>query len=215
MNYVALIADIRQSKGLADRRATQQRLRAACEARNAQGGALGLVSPATVTLGDEFQALFDGAAGLWRFVFGIEAQMKPVRLRYGIGVGAIETELNRASSVGMDGPAFHRARQAVETLKRDGGSYRVLGLADGQTLARHALDLVSRQRDRWKANRVDILSFLFDGREVAGMADDLGISEQAVYKNIREGGLEAIRGICEGVSELIEQSLAHGDGAAE
>lgn len=208
MNYIALIADIQQSKGLADRRAIQQRLRAACEARNAQGAALGLVSPATVTLGDEFQALFDSAAGLWRFVFGIETQMRPVRLRYGVGVGAIETELNRASSVGMDGPAFHRAREAVEALKRDAGSYRVLGLANGQTLARHALDLVSRQRDRWKTNRVDILSFLFDGAEVAAMADALGISEQAVYKNIREGGLESIRGICEGVGELVEQSLA-------
>jgi hypothetical protein len=204
MNYIALIGDIRESKGLSDRRQVQGRLRAAGDGLNAQAGALGLVSPFTLTLGDEFQAVFGNARGLWRCIFGIEAQLRPVRLRYGVGVGSIATEINRESSIGMDGPAFHRAREAVDSLKRDGGSYRVLGLGQAQELARHSLDLVSHHRDGWRDNRVDIFSYLLDEAGVAQIARTLAITEQAVYKNIRHGRLDTIRGVCAGVAQLLD-----------
>lgn len=204
MNYIALIGDIRRSKGLAGREQVQQQLRRACGELNRHADPLGLVSPFTITLGDEFQALFGRARGLWRGIFRIEALLRPVRLRYGVGVGAIDTEINHESAIGMDGPAFHRARQAVDGLREDGGSYRVLGLGEAQHLARHALDLVSHHRDSWRDNRVDIFSFLLGETSVTQMANALGISEQAVYKNIRQGQLESIRGVCDGIGELLD-----------
>lgn len=214
MNYIALIGDIRQSKELAERQQIQQRLREACDELNRRTNELGLVSPFTVTLGDEFQALFAHAAGLWRCIFRIESLLRPVRLRYGVGVGAIDTEINRASAIGMDGPAFHRAREAVDSLRQDGGSYRVLGLGEAQPLARHALDLVSHHRDGWRDNRVDIFSFLLAQIGVAQMAGALDISEQAVYKNIRKGRLESIMGICDGVGALLDAATGAAGGEA-
>jgi hypothetical protein len=191
MNYIALIGDIRQSKGLAERQQIQQRLRETCDELNQRSDELGLVSPFTITLGDEFQALFGHAAGLWRCIFRIESLLRPVRLRYGVGVGAIDTEINRASAIGMDGPAFHRAREAVDSLRQDGGSYRAgagRGAAAGTPCARPGLApsrRLARQSRGYSASAAQI--------GVAQMAGALDISEQAVYKNIRKGRLSPSR----------------------
>ncbi len=67
-----------------------------------------LLSPFTLTLGDEFQALLPDASALWRMIANIQAELHPVRVRFGIGVGEIVTEINREAALGMDGPAFHR-----------------------------------------------------------------------------------------------------------
>jgi len=39
------------------------------------------------------------------------------------------------------------------------------------------------------------------------MADKLGITEQAVYKNINEGRLENIQGVFQGLNPLIKARL--------
>jgi len=64
-------------------------------------------------LGDEFQAVFSGAQNIWSCIFVIESALHPVRFRFGLGVGGIDTAINRKQSIGMDGPAFHLAREAV------------------------------------------------------------------------------------------------------
>lgn len=207
MSYLTLIGDIKESRKLVDRNAVQRRLQTTCDELNRQADLLQLVSPFTVTLGDEFQAVFTGAQQIWLCIFAIESSLYPVRVRFGMGVGGIDTEINRSQSIGMDGPSFHLARQAVTSLKSERGSYRVLGMKDSQQLALHTLDLVSQNRDSWNKNRIDIFNYLLNGVNVASMAKSIGISEQAVYKNIRHGGLESIMGIFQGLSRLIDLQL--------
>jgi len=61
VQFIVLIADIRDSKELPDRRAVQARLHETCAALNHRLGPTELVSPFTVTLGDELQAVFASA----------------------------------------------------------------------------------------------------------------------------------------------------------
>lgn len=215
MNYLALIGDVRESKKLHDRDAVQRRLQAACDDLNGRADSLQLVSPFTVTLGDEFQAVFSGAQTIWSCIFVIESALHPVRFRFGLGVGGIATAINRKQSIGMDGPAFHLAREAVVSLKGDRGNYRVLGLNNAQQLALHTLDLVSHDRDSWNRNRIGIFNYLLNGASVANIAKSIGISEQAVYKNIRHGGLESIMGVFQGLSQQLDLQLGSGVGGAD
>ncbi len=211
MIYIAVIGEIRDAAALADRRETMERLRAACARLNQWREPLGLAALFTLTVSDEFQALLTHARGIWHSVFAIEAALQPVRLRFGIGVGAVESKIDPAAAVGLDGPALHRAREALDALRADGGSYRVLGLDRAEALARHALDLVSHERGRWNANRVDIFSMLLNGKSAAHMANALGISEQAVYKSIRQGRLETVQGVCRAVGGLLDAALRAGN----
>lgn len=207
MNYIALLGSLRGTENLADRAAIRERLRGVCTQLNEWRQPLGLAAAFTLTRGDRFQALFSQARGLWHCVFAIESALKPERLRVGIGVGAVEGDIDPAAAIGLDGPALERAREALEGLQCDGGSYRALGLGPAQELARHALDLMSAARDGWRPNRVDVFHFMLNGKSPAHMARVLGISEQAVYKNIRQGRLETLQGLCRGVGRLLDDAV--------
>ena len=48
----------------------------------------------------------------------IERQMHPIKMRFGIGVGDIRTEVIKEMSIGADGPVYHNARKAIDILKK-------------------------------------------------------------------------------------------------
>jgi hypothetical protein len=210
--YLALVGDIKQSRSLANRPLVQQRLEAVCERLNRHAHTLDLLSPMTVTLGDEFQALFGSAGALWPVVFAVEAALQgdedsPVSLRFGIGLGELSTSVNPAAAIGMDGPAFYRARDAIDSLKQDDRCYRVCGLLRRENMVRHALDYISHQRRSWRPNRVQVFSDLLRGKKPAEIAQRIGISDRAVYKNIRHGDLESLAGFLVSLSGLIDEQL--------
>ena len=57
-----------------------------------------------ITLGDEFQGLLGNGVNTMNIVSEIGRKMYPVKIRFGIGIGA-------------DGPAYYKARDAIEYLK--------------------------------------------------------------------------------------------------
>ena len=209
MSYIALIGDIVASRSLSDRAAVQRRLSQCCAGLNSRAEGLGIISPFTVTLGDEFQALFigDGADGIWLCIAEIEAEMYPVQIRFALGLGDIATDINREAALAMDGPAFHRARAGIETMKKDKVRYRLLGLHRGEGLVRHSLDMLSHNRDKWQQNRHRILSALLQQQSISDIASKLGVSEQAVYRNIRDGDLESVIGLMHEIGVLMSESL--------
>lgn len=203
--YVAVIGDIKRSRELQQREAVQSRLQQACVELNRREDLEGLLSPFTVTLGDEFQALFASFRGVWRAVFAIEAMLgEGVGIRFGMGIGGMDTAINREAAIGMDGPAFHRARRAIDGLKQGDHNYRVVGMGQAETLANSALDLLSLERNGWRANRVRILRGMLDDESVAQIAAALEISQSAVYKNIQQGGLESICAILAEIATLAD-----------
>ena len=203
--YVAVIGDIKRSRELHQRDAVQSRLQQACIGLNRRTDLEGLLSPFTVTLGDEFQALFGNFRGVWRAIFAIEAMMGDgVEIRFGIGIGGMDTAINREAAIGMDGPAFHRARRAIDQLKQGDHNYRLVGMGQAESLANSALDLLSLERNSWRANRVRILHGMLEDESVAQIAAALEISPSAVYKNIQQGGLESICAILAEIATLAD-----------
>ncbi len=205
MNCLALIGDLCDSRNVADRAGLQKTLQALL-ARLNQRHAESLLSPLTLTLGDEFQAVLSGATGLWAMIAAIQAELHPVRVRFGIGVGEIVTGINREAALGMDGPAFHRARDAITALKGEGGYYRVEGLPR-PALANEALVLLSRLQDKWQETRFQVFRDYLAAVPVQHIATALQISKVAVYKNIDEGLLATFMGIQVAIAEQIDDVL--------
>ena len=69
----------------------------------------------------EFQALLEGGpagvAALMRLMPGIVERARPLEVRFGLGLGELSTDL-QPRALGIDGPCFHRAREAL-TRARD------------------------------------------------------------------------------------------------
>jgi hypothetical protein len=207
MKYLVLIGDIIESRSLVDRNAIQERFGNCCQQLNQQRRHYGIVSPLMLTLGDEFQAVFRNSSQLWALIARFELDMYPIGFRFSIGVGEITTKVNNRSSLGMDGPAFYHARDGIEQLRADGGSYRVSGLGTRQGLVGHALDLWSAARSKWNYNRLATFARILEGASVPEIAGELNVSEQAVYRTRRDGQLDTVIGLLKEISNLVDEEL--------
>lgn len=114
--YIAIIGDIQDSKIIEDRKNVQIKLEEVLEEINVQYSN-DIASKFMITLGDEFQGLLLRGTNVMSIISKIERGMYPVRLRFGVGIGEITTNINPNMSIGADGPGYYRAREAIGNLK--------------------------------------------------------------------------------------------------
>ncbi len=205
MPVLVVIADLVASRDATDRNALQQQLQGVLGQLNHQQDYL---SPYTITLGDEFQVLLTGADRIFGDAVTIQAAIYPTRVRFSLAIGELATEINRQQALGMDGPAFYAARQGIEELKRNRGLYQISGLPDAtSSLANASLQLLSHSVAKWKQRRWAIAAALDGNRKVQAIASELGISEQAIYKNISDGGVEQVLAVFKQLAQSMDNIL--------
>ncbi|MDZ7720637.1 MAG: SatD family protein [Balneolaceae bacterium] len=206
--YIVIIGDIEQSKQLSpnDRRQVQNELESVFEELNRSSA--NIVSPYTITLGDEFQVVYDSAGEIFKHIWTIMAAVHPVFVRFSIGVGKITTGVNKRNSLGMDGPAFYKARECIEQMKKQKILLSVsTEKAKFNRLVNSAFLILEADLRSWKKNRFLILQKMYEEKEVKQIAKEIGLSDVAIYKNINAGTLKALRELTESISETIEEML--------
>ena len=195
MKYIVVIGDIVSSRKVTQRSRLQHQLKATLDTLNRKK-VRGAVSPYTITLGDEFQAVFTQADTLFSHAAEILLALHPVKARFSFGIGEIETPINRRQAIGMDGPAFHEARLGLEELKSRKSLFAVRGLQRPATgLIAPSLDLVSHLCVDWKRSRLKVFAMLLQRTPVKAIAASTGMTDKAVYKSIGAGGLHIIQRI--------------------
>lgn len=206
MNRLVMIADVIGSRKLENREAVQSGLEALLERLNACREQM--LSPYTITLGDEFQAVFEGADRVLPDVLAVMSALYPVKLRFALGLGSVSTPINTSRAIGMDGPAFYRARELLTGVKKQDLTIAVAGLPEDDGLLDAAMGLFNHHLQKWRPNRLEVLRGLLRGRTVAEIAERLNITEQSVYKNIREGGLDPTIQLIHTLTRRMNASLA-------
>jgi hypothetical protein len=209
MNHLVMIADVIGSRQLANRGQVQTLLEA--ELRTLLKESAGLASPYTITLGDEFQGVFSGADRVFPDILAILRALHPVGLRFALGIGPITTRINPEQAIGMDGPAFYQARDLLERMKKEKRTLAIAGLPEDDGLQEGALGLLDHQLLKWRPNRLEILRLLLGGWDTGAIAGHLDITEQSVYKNIREGGLEHAIQLTQALTRRMNNVLARTD----
>jgi hypothetical protein len=116
--YVALIGDAVASRRLARAARTQLQsgLRDSLQEVNRRWRRV-IAARFAVTLGDQFQGLLTGAGALWEITHWLRVAVPQVDWVMAAGRGPIHTPLARVAPE-VDGPCFHRAREALETARR-------------------------------------------------------------------------------------------------
>lgn len=190
MKHLVLIGDIVGSRQVSGRAALQRQLQAAVQAVNHRSQAW-LASPLTITLGDEFQAVYRGSQTVFSDIFFLLHALAPLRARFALAAGEIVTPLNKKQAIGMDGPAFHAARDLLIGLKTQDRLFGIAGLpAEIAKLAKPVLAVLSGQADGWRQTRFQLLAGLLEGRDTAALAKAAKITPRAVNKNIRAADLD-------------------------
>lgn len=216
---IVIIGDVVKSKEMTrDRRGEVQELLLQ-QIERVNSRSTSIVSPFTITLGDEFQAVYSDVSSLLDDCFEIAAQLYPVKVRFSISMGDIATALNKKQALGMDGPAFHEARNGMNELKQSGQMIRVQICHASKRpetqavteLINHSLDLLSATMKRWKGSRYKILVMLNKDHPVKKIAERLGISESAVYKNREDGNLELVIHLKDSITRVMQNELQRMD----
>ncbi len=196
MQAVGIIADIVGSRDLTDRAAAQ---RAIYQAFADADASVPAVRQAWATVGDEFQLI----AATWQDALRITVRVQAglpdeLRLRFGIGVGQINTVDEGETGPIQDGSAWLNARQAIETIeahqqRRD----EVLTgfLADDPELtAAVATQLVLRDHilARMKTRERRLFAALLMGSTQQDAAREESISQAAVSQALHRSGAMAL-----------------------
>lgn len=207
MKRIVLIADIVSSRQIKDRDRVQKKLKVTLQRINQTSRSI--LSPLTITLGDEFQCVYSNADEIFRHIWQILYTSYPEKIRFSFGIGKITTGINRSQAIGMDGPAFYEAREGLEWLKQHDYFFNITSSDDLEmvSFARNALYLISHNIEGWNRNRIRIMNLLAEGTQVRSIVKMLGISEQAVYKNIGSGGLEVILDLTKNITGVLNNMV--------
>lgn len=206
--YVAVIGDIRGSRDHAERSALQQRFAEAIEAAadRSSAEAAPRAGP-TITTGDEFQALFARSAGAVPLLVDVTENLFPVRLRFGLGLGKLETPL-KEEAVGMDGPCFHEARSALERADDDEAWVRVSGFGrrfDASLAA--VFDLVASVRDDWTDRQREFATAYRELGVQQAVADRFEVSKSTVSESLASAHVHEVHGAEAAIADLLAEAF--------
>ncbi|MEL7654657.1 MAG: SatD family protein [Bacillota bacterium] len=191
--YIAMIGDIVQSKELENRKECQDKLMTVLDSINKKYTE-SIASKFMITLGDEFQGLLKNGADTMRIISDIEIKMFPVKIRFGIGIGRITTDINSDIPLGADGPAYYNARKMVELIKKTEKKNKttdiniMIASEDNQStdiLLNTILTLSSAIKNKWTDRQREIVFDCIEhGDNQVRAAERLGIGQSSVQKSL-------------------------------
>lgn len=163
-----------------------------------------VLSPLTITLGDEFQGVIHNLENAYKIIFDIEELIithnLKLKLRYVLNYGKIDTPINNRIAYEMLGDGLIVAREKLNSLKKNTNRFHVIIAPDikKQQLINDLFKLYENYIDNWKKNEYHIVREFLSGKdyqEIAGILDvnistawrrkkSLNIEEYNICKNL-------------------------------
>ncbi len=200
----AMIADIVDSRSVKERRAFQRGLKQTLKQLSEASPEVYL-SPLTITLGDEFQAVYGDFSVVLPHMLEILQFLAPHKLRVALAYGELTTDINPKAALEMDGPAFNLARDCMEGLKkRQSTALRIDGLPEDRLpLINAACSMLANALNDWKPVTLRIARGLQNGKSVQILSEMLGITPRAVHKNIATNHVRDILAAMDAISREV------------
>ncbi|MFB0918271.1 MAG: SatD family protein [Clostridiaceae bacterium] len=195
--YTAIIGDLQNSRQISDREAFQIRFKEILDEINVIYKN-DIASNFTITLGDEFQGLLVTPVKTLEIINYIKFRIYPVRSRFGVGVGEITTNINPDESLGADGPAYHRARNMINFIKKNEKSKKTamgdirfdVGIGSSAIESVNStLNLLYFIESRWTPKqRKSIMDSYYYGMTQGEIAEKSGLNQSTVHRSLKASG---------------------------
>ena len=218
--YLALIADVIDSKMVQERFDLQKQLEKTLQTMNELFGEF-IASNFTLTLGDEFQGLLKVDAPVFQIIDTLRSELTPTQLRFGIGLGEIVTDIDPLQSIGADGPAYWNARAAINLVhqKNDYGNTQIYfscGKEKQDFFVNALIASGEAIRSGWRGSQEEILLDLLkrcvysENFSQQDLAQSLAINPSALSKRLKSSSIRVyLRGRAAALASI--QSLAKGE----
>lgn len=214
-NRFAVLGDIQGSKALDDRPAIQSALQSAL--RDAERHVGGLVSPLQITGGDEFKGLLSSGRAALDLAAFIAERLAPVRILFGIGHGVLQVGAPGDLPGTMDGPVFHRARDALDEAKRRDHWLVLRGVGGryGETvegIVNAAYALTGKTRARWTATQRRYIRLVGEADTQKQAAARAGVSPSTISESLRSADWREVAELEERMKRLLDRFTETPDG---
>lgn len=163
-----------------------------------------LISPLTITLGDEFQGVADTMENGIRIIFHMEETIiegnLPIKLRYVLYHGKIETPINKKSAHGMLGEGLTKARMELNGMKTESHrfSIRWSGRDEQEENMNNAFLIYQNFVDSWKPKDLRTVSAFLREDDYKTVAEALKIDRSSAWrrkKSLNIAEYEKIKGL--------------------
>lgn len=154
-----------------------------------------LLSPLTITLGDEFQGIIKNSVSAITLIIDLEELIlksnKSLKIRYVCHEGAIETPINSAIAYGMLGSGLTYARKEIEQLKKEKKRFKI-SLKDNHLsqIYNHAFTIFDSILLHWKADDIPIVILFIEGLDYKAVANKLNKNRSLLWKREKNLRLE-------------------------
>lgn len=195
---LAIIGDIVDSKNISNRNETQIKLNEVLKKVNKDYERY-ILSKWTITLGDEFQVLLKPNLEVFKMLDYISYKMYPLKIRFGLGLGEIFTDIDYKKSIGSDGPAYWRARQAIEFIHENNnyGNSKISFNSDKEEdeLLNKLLHYTDWMKENWTSTQRELLHTLLkkdiynSDFKQKDLAKAIGISKSAMSRRVSSSGI--------------------------
>ena len=203
MGYV-VVGDLVSSSGVEDRESFQERLDAVCRGINRRLAGH-LEAEFKIVKGiDEVGAVLTDVSKVYEVVTTFLEELHPYRMRCVLVRGVIDTAFSSRDVAKMDGPAFHQAASLMEHLKRTRLLFAIsTGRKIVDPLVAGLINLLLMARGGWSATQRRIIREYERTGVQSKVAEDLGITQQAVSRVLARSRWKEIHGIEENLRGVL------------
>lgn len=219
--YIAIIGDIIDSKKIENRNEVQNKLKnVLCKLNNEYSE--DIVAKFGITLGDEFQGLLKKSENVMQMILEIEMAMTPVQIRFGIGIGTINTEINYENSSEIDGSAYHRARKMIKKIEHKKSQYSepesniMINTDDDNIeldeLLNSILSVCTALKSKWTERQIEIIhAYLLNSENQYKAAYSLHIGQSSVNKALKNAKFYSYQSAINTVNKFLNKKRRDDD----
>lgn len=215
-NWQVLIGDLRKSRLIETklRSSVSKKLNEAIRATVKQFPNAFRLEP-SVLRGDEIQAVLHPESPALSIVTALRSHLaarigRVTSIYAGIGWGAIPL-MSSKSAFESEGPAFHRARQAIDEVKKFGGTRRtgwISGDDSFDEIAGVTLPLLDGYFARWSKPQWEAVAHRLAGRNLEPIAKLLGVRFQSVHKRLSTAHWDEVHAAIVFLEEYFQRSTS-------
>jgi hypothetical protein len=163
-----------------------------------------LISPLTITLGDEFQGVTNTIENGIKTIFDIEEiivdKQYDLKLRYVLLYGQIDTEINTSSAYEMLGEGLTNARRSINSLKKTDSRF-LIRLNNNETKKEHYLNktlfIYQNFIDSWKEKDLKIIKEFLLHEDYKIVAQNVGIDPSNAWRRKKSLNIQEYKDIKE------------------
>lgn len=170
----------------------------------------------SITLGDELQGGLYTIYPLFDILNRIKQSVAPYKIRFGIGIDTMTTEIQHYDSLGSDGLAYYYARNAIEKLKHN--STNEFGYQFGSSkcdlsYANDLIRLVDCISETWTKTQKNYINKLQEtpGLEISIIAKTMGVNISSASRAIAKTNYRLIQEVLDNLSNKINEELFIGE----